>query len=101
MTNFQLVDNEDGTFRIECRFIVYRELFKKHPSWTYPTGDEKTGFYTKYYFLVEDDIMGNIPADAKIHFYRQEFDKLITEIENNPARWDEFPFKDRPIVYYK
>lgn len=101
VSHFQLIENPEGTFRIECQFIVYREKFKRHPSWISPVGDARTGFNTKYYFLVEDDIISNIEVDAKLHLYREKYDKLIYEIEDDDSKWDEFPFKDRPIVYYK
>ena len=30
-SNFTIVDNKDGTHRIECLFVVYREKFGYHP----------------------------------------------------------------------
>ena len=102
-TNFGVVDNMDGTFRIECRFMVYYSIFKRYPTWMniHPTAkDLHEGVSTKFWFLVEDDLAKE-DADRKVKEYHEKYDVLINTNENNPSRWDEFPFQDKPIVYSK
>jgi hypothetical protein len=99
---FTIVSNGDGTFRIEMMFTVYREKFGHHPSWL-PCDEEKgkrEGYPTTYWFLIEDDLTGADTGDHLIA-YQKQYSKLISEIENDDTRWDEFPFKDRPITYSK
>ena len=102
MSAFTLVSNGDNTFRIECLFVVYREKFGHHPSFL--PQDEirgaREGFSTKFWFLVEDDLDASETV-KKLADYQNKYDKLITEIENDDTRWEEFPFKTNPVVYSK
>ena len=98
--NFSIIKNPEGTYHIECLFVVYRELFGEHPSWIDCPGDARDGFNTKFYFLIEDDLSLE-DATAKLKDYVDNYSKLIITIENDKNRWDEFPFKDKPIVYTK
>jgi hypothetical protein len=93
---FGAIDNMDGTFRIECEFTVYFAEFKHYPDWLgYKPTDEdlKFGVPTRFWFLVEDDLPPNKVND-RLTFYRNKYDTLIPELENDDTRWDEFPFKD-------
>lgn len=55
MSHFFIVDNPEGTKRIECMFVVYKE----------------------------------------------KFDTLLYEIEEDDNRWKDFPFKDNVLSYWK
>lgn len=63
---FYPADNNDGTYRIECRCIIYRAMLGKHPNWAKPQGNAKDGFYTKYYLLIEDNITSLATAQKKV-----------------------------------
>ena len=41
--NFSIIKNPEGTYHIECLFVVYRELFGEHPSWINCPGDARDG----------------------------------------------------------
>ena len=102
MTSFYIYDNNDGTFRIECKFIVYRAKFGHHPDFL-PQDEirgRREGFATKFWFLVEDNLTES-EASSHLKKYQEQYDKLIEEIEDNDKRWNEFPFKDKPKVYSK
>ena len=102
MSNFAMIDNGDGTYRIECFFVVYREKFGHHPDFL-PQNEERgkhEGFSTKFWFLIEDDLSEN-NASVKLTDYRRKYDDLISEIENDDTRWDEFPFRNKPLIYSK
>lgn len=101
-SNFTIVDNKDGTHRIECLFVVYRAKFGHHPDFLQVDEErgEREGFTTKYWFLVEDDLSAE-DAVKKLTEYQNKYDKLITELEDDDKRWNEFPFKDNAIVYSK
>lgn len=102
MSAFTIVSNGDNTFHIECLFVVYREKFGHHPDFL-PQGEtrgKREGFSTKFWFLVEDDLSADETV-TKLTDYQNKYDKLITEIENDDNRWNEFPFKDKPLVYSK
>ena len=102
MSSFEYFKNNDGTFHIECLFVVYRELFGHHPDFL-PQDEERgkrEGFSTKFWYLVEDDLT---KEEARLHLkdYRKKYDRLITAIEHDDKRWNEFPFKDKDVVYSK
>lgn len=100
MDSFYARDNGDGTFGVECRVIVYRAKLGKHPDFLKPIGDEKFGFNTKYYLLVDDDIPTLEEATTKANEYNEKYGAMLTKCEDT-CNWDEFPFKDALIVYYK
>ena len=102
LTPFNIVDNVDKTYRIECLFIVQRARFGHHPEFIEvdETRGNKEGFSTKYWFLVEDDLT-KTEAEKLKKEYEAKYNKLIEDIENDDARWNEFPFKDKPITYSK
>ena len=102
MSAFTIVSNNDSTFHIECLFTVYREKFGHHPDFL-PQDEERgkhEGFSTKFWFLIEDDLTADNVV-KRLNNYQEKYDKLIVEIENDDTRWNEFPFKDKPIVYSK
>ena len=99
----EIPQNPEGTYHIECRFFVYRHKFGHYPSFLrqYGTADAiKYGYTTKFFYLIEDDL-DEETANRKIEEYNQKYGALITEIENDDTRWDEFPFKNNDIVYSK
>lgn len=100
MDCFYARNNGDGTFGVECKIVVYRAKLGKHPDFLKPTGDEKDGFNTKYFLLVADDIPTLKDAETKALEFNQKYSKLQKECEDS-GNWDNFPFKDAPIVYYK
>lgn len=106
MSSFSAVDNMDGTFRIECEFTVYFEKFKHHPDWLSYKPDARTmkeGVSTRFWILVEDNILPD-KINARLTFYRNEYDNLIPELENDDTRWNEFPFQDTKknyVTYHK
>ena len=99
MNSFYPLDNGDGTWRVECRCIIYRELHGVHPDWAKPVGNAKEGYNTKYFLLVEDDL-SELSANEKAAEYNEMYGNLLTACENS-GNWDDFPFTNRPIVYYK
>ena len=102
VSNFSIVDNRDGTHRIECCFVVYRQKFGHHPDFL-PQDEERgkrEGFSTKFWFLVEDDLSADEAAN-KLADYQHKYDNLISDIENDDKRWNEFPFKNKPVTYSK
>lgn len=109
MSSFSAVNNNDGTFRIECLFIVYFEKFKHHPDWLVgdnaidgyhkPTPrDLREGVSTKFWILVEDNILPDA-INARLASYRNKYDKLIPKLENDDSRWNEFPFQNPKLHY--
>lgn len=100
MDNFYARNNGDGTFGVECRVIVYRALLGKHPDFLKPEGNEKEGFNTKYYLLVADDIATLEEANQLAKEYNKKYSAIQNKCEKT-GNWDEFPFKDALIVYYK
>ena len=99
MSHFFIVDNPEGTKRIECMFVVYREKFKHHPSFLKDLeGDEKNGFNTKFFFIIEDDLTD---AESLLSYYKEKFDTLLYEIEEDDNRWEDFLFKDNVLSYWK
>lgn len=99
---FSIVKNDNGTYHIECLFIVYREKFGHHPDFL-PQDEERgkrEGFNTKFWFLVMD-YLSAAEAQRRLTNYENLYSALIHEIENDDTRWDEFPFKNKQIVYCK
>ena len=90
------------TYLIECRIVIYRALFGKHPDFLkdYEGNKKGEGYNTKFFFLIEDDIPDENTAITKVHAYNEKYAKLITECENTGV-WDNFPFKSNTITYYK
>jgi hypothetical protein len=97
---FYPVDNNDGTYRIECRCIIYRAMLGKHPDWAKPQGDAKDGFNTKYYLLIEDDIASLATAQKRADDLNHKYSDILTKCEDT-GDWTTFPFTDRPIIFYK
>lgn len=100
MSSFYTVKNNDNTFRVECRLIVYREKFGKHPDFLKPTGDKATGYYTKYFLLIEDTIPSESAANDIAAKYASSYDALVKKCEDT-GEWTDFPFKDCEIIFYK
>jgi hypothetical protein len=101
MSSFCVIKNPEGTYRIECQFVVYREKFGRHPKFLKGCeGNARDGFNTKFWFLVEDDL-DKEEAKRKLVEYQTKYDELIISIENDDTRWEEFPFKDNVITYSK
>lgn len=93
-------DNHDCKHK--RKYTVYRERFEHHPDFL-PQDEEKgkiEGFSTNFWFLVEDDLTSDTVV-KQLNSYQRKYDKLISEIENDDTRWNEFPFKNKPIVYSK
>ena len=103
MSAFSVHKNEgEDTYHIECLFVVYRAKFGHHPSFC-PQNEEdgaRDGYNTKYWFLVYDGLSKEL-AETRLADYQFLYEKLIHEIEDNDELWDEFPFKNCPVVYYK
>lgn len=99
MRVFNVIENNDGTWHIECRCVIYRALHNKHPDWAKPIGDAITGFYTKYYLLIEDNFKTMLKAILRAEELENQYAALITECENT-GNWGNFPFADNLIVYY-
>lgn len=100
MRSFGAIENNDGTWRIECVCIIYRALHGKHPDWAKPTGDAITGFNTKYFLLIEDDIKSMMKAVTRAEELEAQYGDLVRNCENT-GDWTDFPFKDKEIIYYK
>lgn len=100
MSSFYTAKNNDNTFRVECRLVVYREKLGKHPDFLKPTGDKATGYNTKYFLLIEDDISSESTANDIAAKYASSYDTLIEKCEES-GDWTDFPFKDRAIIFYK
>lgn len=100
MDSFFVIKNNDDTYRIECKLIVYRALHGKHPDFLKPEGDEQMGFNTKYFLLIKDDISNESEANLLAHELNTKYQTLITVCEDS-GNWDNFPFKHCPIIYYK
>ena len=97
---FYPVDNNDGTYRIECRCIIYRAMLSKHPDWAKPQGDAKDGFNTKYYLLIEDDIASLATAQKQADDLNHKYSGILNKCEDT-GDWTTFPFTDRPIIFCK
>lgn len=97
---FRHLRNIDGTYRIECLLIVYRQKLGKHPDFLKPVGDNITGYYTKYFLSIEDNILSEEQAVRKANDYNKKYDSLIEKCEDT-GDWSDFPFKDCEIIYYK
>lgn len=101
-THFRYSEDDNGVCYIETVFFVYRAMFGHHPSWL--PQDEKRGrregFSTQFNFLLEDDLTKE-EAISKVREYRKQYDALITDIENDDRKWDEYPWQDRPIIFSK
>lgn len=100
MEPFFVIENKENTYRIECKIVIYRHLLQFHPDFAQPVGDEKDGFYTKYYLLIKDDIPTKNEAQEEANLLNIEYKDIIAHAENT-GNWDKFPFKDKPIIYYK
>lgn len=101
-THFRYCEDYDGVCYIETAFFVYRERFGHHPSWL-PQDEERgkrEGFPTQFYFLLDDNLTRE-KAISKVKEYRRQYDALITEIENDDRKWDEYPWQNRPITFSK
>ncbi len=101
MTAFMIRENPgEQTYHIVCQFTVYRERFGHHPSFL-PQDEAKgmqIGFATEFGFLVEDDLTKEQALD-QLAAYQEQYDTLITELENDDTRWDEFPFQQCPLLW--
>lgn len=97
---FYPVNNQDGTYRIECKCTIYREMLNKHPDWAKPEGNAKDGFNTKYYLLIEDDIASLTIAQKQADDLNHKYSDILTKCENT-GDWTTFPFTDKPIIFYK
>ena len=102
MDTFIVVSNNDmsGTYHIECRCVIYRAKYGKHPDWAKPEGDKDMGFNTKYFLLIEDNIQSESEAKKKAQYYEDKYADMIRKCEDT-GNWDVFPFKNNEIVYYK
>lgn len=100
MQTFNAVENNDGTWRIECRCVIYRALHGKHPDWAKPTGDAKTGYYTKYILLIEDEIKSMKTATDRANELENRYADMVRECEDT-GDWHSFPFKDKEIISYR
>lgn len=101
-THFQYYEDIDGVCYIETVFFVYRERFGHHPSWL-PLDEERgkrEGFPTQFHFLLDDNLTRE-EAIAKVKEYRKQYDTIITDIENDDRKWDEYPWQNRPITFSK
>lgn len=99
--HFYVIKNQnEDTYRIECRLVVYRAKLKQHPDFLHPTGDAKDGFYTKYYLLIKDDISSEQAADDSCDKLETDY-RTIIETAEDTGDWSRFPFKNCQIVYYK
>lgn len=98
--SFYPVDNRDGTYRIECRCVIYRASLGKHPSWAKPEGDARLGYNTKYFLLIEDDIQTEADAIKKANEYEAKYGNILVQCEDT-GDWRNFPFTNKLIVYYK
>lgn len=99
---FFSVNNNDGTYHIECLFVVYRERFGHHPSFL-PQDEERgkrEGFSTKFWFLIKDDLT-SAEAETELEILNRIWSHKIHAIENDDTLWDKFPFKNNTIVYSK
>lgn len=100
-THFFVMENQnENTYHIECRLIVYRAKLGKHPDFLKPTGNSVDGFNTKYFLLIEDDIASKTDADKRCDELERDYGEIIINAEDT-GNWDKFPFKDKLIVYYK
>lgn len=90
------------TYRIECRIVIYRQKFGKHPDFLkeYEGNKHGEGYNTKFFLLIEDDISDENTAKAKVDKYNKDYADLISKCENS-GEWGAFPFKSSVIVYYK
>lgn len=102
MSHFSIHENPEGTYRIECLFVVYRERFGHHPRFIHVDEEKgrREGFNTQYYYLVEDDINKN-EAKNKLKEYQEKYDDFLYDIENDDRLWKRFPFKNNTIIYCK
>ena len=100
MSVFNTIENGDGTWRIECRCVIYRALHGKHPDWARPTGDAATGYYTKYFLLIEDGFKSLMKAITRTEELENQYADIIRNCEDT-GDWSKFPFADREIIYYK
>ena len=101
-SHFRYQEDDKGVCYIETVFVVYREKFGHHPSWL-PQDEERgneEGFSTQFHFLLDDDVTKE-EAIAKVREYRKQYDELISDIENDDRKWDEYPWKDRPLLFSK
>ena len=83
------MENNDGTWRIECVCIIYRALHGMHPDWAKPTGDAS-----------EDGIKSMMKAVTRAEELETQYGELVRNCENT-GDWTDFPFKDKEIIYYK
>lgn len=97
---FSAIENNDGTWRIECRCVIYRALHGKHPDWAKPTGDAVMGFNTKYYLLIEDNIKSMMKAIIKAEELESRYADIVRKCEDS-GDWTDFPYKDNKIIFYK
>ena len=101
-SHFQYCEDDNGVCYIETVFVVYRERFGHHPSWLSQDEerDKRDGYSTQFHFLLEDNLTKE-DAISKLKEYRKQYDTLITDIENDDRKWDEYPWQDRPIIFSK
>lgn len=97
MPHFFMILNPEGTYHIEVQFTVYFDLFHHFPEWLgfQPTAKEqKNGYPTRFFMLVENDLPATL-ALKKWKEYGERYDAFIEELEQDDARWNEFPFQGK------
>ena len=96
-------------FGVQCEFTVYRGLFGHHPKWLIENNNQyshnetqgiREGFSTRFWFLIEDGLT-EAECDKKVAEYSRQYDHLIDAIENDDKLWNDFPFKNAPVIYHK
>lgn len=78
------------------------------PMEIYNTGAESSaigfitpsGFNTKYYLLIADDIASLAAAQTQANDLNQKYGDILTKCEDT-GDWTAFPFTDKPIIFYK
>jgi len=100
MDNFFHVAHYDKTYGIECQITVYRALLGKHPDFLKAYEGDRYGYNTKFYLLIEDCIEDEAAAEEKCQELNRKYSDLIIRCEET-GNWDDFPFKDKEVVYYK
>lgn len=95
------VNHDDKSYWIECRIVIYRHKFGKHPDFLKKyEGNARDGYNTKFFLLIEDNFKTENDAKAKAMIYSNKYDEIITKAENT-GDWSAFPFRTNEIVYYK
>ena len=102
MNPFYITENNDKTWNIECRIIVYREILKEHPDFLKQyQGNAKNGYNTKFYLLIEENIPDKNIAQRLVDDYNQKYAAIIDQCEST-GNWNNAEFlKTKPVIYYK